>query len=382
MNFKVSTIRKIILVTNMPVHHQIDLFDAIDRLGRIDLQVFYLRRMSFGRLWNTPSELNHIHEFLPEIRITGHWYVNRGVVKLFKALGTAELVIIGQYASITMQLAMYFCSARHVPWVFWSEPISGVRYSENPLVKSERLRKALRQLAIVPIKKWARECWGVGEMAVESFGQTFSHARFAVLPYYSDLEPFFQISHSSSISERFTFVFCGSLTCRKGFDILVSAVESLASSVSVPFTVRVIGDGPMRGSIPRHLEGYFDQRGFVQRDQVAECYESADVFVFPSRYDGWGMSLVEALASGLPTISSANSGAALDIIQPGENGWLLDQLRKETLAAKMRWCLNNKNELRSMSIAARESVRDYDASVGAHHFVDLTLKALSESDRQ
>jgi glycosyltransferase involved in cell wall biosynthesis len=68
-------------------------------------------------------------------------------------------------------------------------------------------------------------------------------------------------------------------------------------------------------------------------EELAECYSSADVFVFPSRTDTLGMVLLEAMASGLPVAAFPATGP-IDIVTPGETGVLSEDLRAAALGAR------------------------------------------------
>lgn len=364
------------VITNMPVHHQVDLFDTIHRQGEVALKVYYLRAMSAGRLWTAPSFLNHPHCYLPEVRIKDHWYLNRGVLGLLTELRYFDLVVVCQYASVTMQAAMHQLSFLRRNWVFWSEPISGVRYAESPLLRSELLRAIFRHIALSPIRYWPSQCWATGKMAVESFKEALPHPRLEVMPYYSDLSPFFGVKYGSDNAHRFAFLFSGSLSYRKGFDLLVDAVDRLAQQGVHQFVVRVLGKGHLGETIPSSLRDYFDLRGFVQRAELPNHFALADVLVFPSRYDGWGMALVEALASGIPVVAGPCVGAAVDIIRQGENGWILDMPEAGELADRMAWCLCNREALNDMSKAARKSAVNYHVEAGAIRFAELVKQAV------
>ena len=287
-------------------------------------------------------------------------------------MNSAELVIIGQYASITMQIAMYYCSIRRIPWVFWSESISGVLYGDSPLVKSEKLRRLFRSLAIIPIQKWPCQCWGIGDKAIDSFKLSLPHTRFEKYFYYSDLSPYFDLTQQKINSRCLSFLFSGSLSFRKGFDLLIGAVGKLNKEGIHQFQVHVVGTGPLEDSIPDNLKKYFKLNGFVQRNTLPSFYKDIDVFVFPSRYDGWGMALIEALASGIPVIASPFSGAAVEVIETDLNGWILKDLNIVRLAEKMKWCIANKSYLSTMFQAARQSVKCCHIDAGAERFIELS----------
>ncbi|MOA30999.1 GDP-mannose-dependent alpha-mannosyltransferase [compost metagenome] len=65
---------------------------------------------------------------------------------------------------------------------------------------------------------------------------------------------------------------------------------------------------------------------FLGHVEVAPLYQAADLFVMPSTYEGWGLVIGEALAAGLPVVTSKFPGS-LAMIEPGENGLLLEDAR-------------------------------------------------------
>lgn len=101
--------------------------------------------------------------------------------------------------------------------------------------------------------------------------------------------------------------------------------------LDLPGTKLIVGDGPARGALARK----YPQAVFVgarQGEELAEAYAAADVFVFPSRTDTFGLVLLEALASGLPVAAFPVSGPR-DVIGSAPVGALDNDLRTACLAA-------------------------------------------------
>lgn len=102
-------------------------------------------------------------------------------------------------------------------------------------------------------------------------------------------------------------------------------------SLDLPGTKLVVGDGPARGA----LEAAFPQARFVglkTSAELATLYASADVFVFPSRTDTFGMVLLEAMACGLPVAAFPVAGP-LDVVGGSGAGVLSEDLQAACLAA-------------------------------------------------
>jgi glycosyltransferase involved in cell wall biosynthesis len=82
------------------------------------------------------------------------------------------------------------------------------------------------------------------------------------------------------------------------------------------------GDGPRRSVLERELAGLERVRlpGYVPYSELPSLYAAADCFVHPALEERWGVSVAEALAAGLPVVTSNRVGAAFDLVSPGENG--------------------------------------------------------------
>jgi len=102
-------------------------------------------------------------------------------------------------------------------------------------------------------------------------------------------------------------------------------------NLDLPGTKLIVGDGPARAALARkYPQAVF--LGARQGEELAQAYAAADVFVFPSRTDTFGLVLLEALASGLPVAAFPVTGPR-DVIGTAPVGVLNDDLRAACLAA-------------------------------------------------
>jgi len=101
--------------------------------------------------------------------------------------------------------------------------------------------------------------------------------------------------------------------------------------LDLPGTKLVVGDGPARGSLARQFPSA-EFLGSRDGEALAEIYAAADVFVFPSRTDTFGLVLLEALASGVP-VAGFPAAAPRDVIGEAPVGVLDEDLRRACLEA-------------------------------------------------
>ncbi|MGO9357763.1 MAG: glycosyltransferase family 4 protein [Xanthobacteraceae bacterium] len=137
--------------------------------------------------------------------------------------------------------------------------------------------------------------------------------------------------------------------------------------LDVPGTKVVVGDGPARAELEkRYPRAVF--LGARQGEDLAEAYAAADVFVFPSMTDTFGLVLLEALASGVPVAAFPVSGPR-DVIGTAPVGALNDDLRVACLTA-----------LGVSRRACRDFALKHTWEACARAFVDNVLRARAEHD--
>jgi UDP-glucose:(heptosyl)LPS alpha-1,3-glucosyltransferase len=148
------------------------------------------------------------------------------------------------------------------------------------------------------------------------------------------------------------FLFVGSGFERKGVSLLLDAMARLPSE---SYLMVVGRDKKMRLFLSRAAKlSIADRVCFVGAQQdVKPFYGAADALVLPTLYDPFPNVVVEAMASGLPVITSHKCGAA-ELIRNGDNGFVCDALDKTALVKSMRTLLEQ-NQRERMAVSARKS---------------------------
>lgn len=174
-----------------------------------------------------------------------------------------------------------------------------------------------------------------------------------VVPNAVDLDTFAPRPHPPRARARLLFV--GAFE-RKGLDVAIRALARLAHDAELV----AVGGGDHERY--RRLAASLGVAGRVvlepPRADIAAAFADADIFLFPTRYEPFGMVIGEALASGLPVVTSARAGAA-DLIRDGVSGWVVPDPEDEAaFAAAIDRILDDDDARAAMSRAAREAVKD------------------------
>jgi glycosyltransferase involved in cell wall biosynthesis len=153
-------------------------------------------------------------------------------------------------------------------------------------------------------------------------------------------------------------LFLGQVNLRKGIGPLLDAIRLLRGE-PIKFTFV----GPIQLSIPADLrdDPSVCWVGSVPRGDTARFYQEADVFLFPTFSDGFGLTQLEAQAWKLPVVATKFCG---DVVEDGRNGWLLREVTGCAIAASIRRCLAAPVRLREFSINSTRIDRFSLASVG------------------
>jgi glycosyltransferase involved in cell wall biosynthesis len=144
--------------------------------------------------------------------------------------------------------------------------------------------------------------------------------RITVIPYGIDLQRFAPRKSMRSRSKALQLLFVGTIGQRKGIKYLIEALDLLPKG-SVELTVcgRAVDGLELFGKSKTKIRIHPS----ISAQGLLEAYQSSDVFVLPSVAEGFGQVLLEAMASGLPIISTTRTGAP-DLIRQGKEGLIVE----------------------------------------------------------
>jgi glycosyltransferase involved in cell wall biosynthesis len=163
-------------------------------------------------------------------------------------------------------------------------------------------------------------------------------------------------------------LFVGAVSLRKGVQYLALALEKLRG---LPLEARVVGPIDLAPPGRRRLGAVAQLTGQVPRPEVRRHYQWADIFVFPSLCEGSATVTYEALAHGLPVITTFNAGS---VVRDGIDGYIVPIRDAEALAARIEHLYHHSELLAEMSKQAQRRARDFTWDNYKERLIDVFLK--------
>ncbi len=377
---------KVTFLTVMPSPYVQDFFAAMDMDPRIDLRVLYLEQEAPDTHWGE-QEMPRYAKVLP-----GRWVGFRGArihinpsVRRELAENPADLVIVAGYVGLTNQIAMRFLSRNRAAWAFWGE-IPGFQ-------SRGWLGTKLRRLAQHPLKS-AAGIAAVGSHAVCAYRDLMVEMNcpdtpIHNLPYHCDLTQYIEADKArrepfSGTDRPLRFLYCGQLIKRKGVDLLLEAFARLINE-GENATLTFAGEGPLREELEASLSPAVSEKvdflGFCPVDDLPVIFSESDVFLLPSRHDGWGVVVNQAVAAGMPVIATDQVGAANDLLIPCENGFRIEAESSTAIYEAMKYFIVNPESVVAFAERSREIAETVSLECAVNDWFNFFNDALARHQK-
>jgi len=221
--------------------------------------------------------------------------------------------------------------------------ITGISRAFSDSIKRRKVEEIRLADRIIVLSNYARDTY----LAAGVSGEVIS-----VIPPGIWLPRFDRDLPKRHPTDGIRFLFVGSLKLAKGVDLLLEAFVRLDAPGK---HLLLAGTKTEAGALPRILPKGVEYHGQLPRDALYEAYSNADVLVLPSRADGFGFVVVEAMGCGLPVIVSSATGAK-DLVEDQITGWIFETGSTEDLLRVMTAANSRRASLPAMGAQARQAV--------------------------
>jgi len=176
-------------------------------------------------------------------------------------------------------------------------------------------------------------------------------AKFVLAPYGADASAEVKQWTARELQGPLQMIFVGSLGPRKGLHILFEALSKIPAHL---YRLTLVGrwEQGFREWLTQRYPIDFEWTGPLTSREVHAAYRRSQVLVFPSLAEGYALVIPEAMASGIPVITTERT-AGVDLIQHGVEGWLVPAGNGDALREQIEQVMANRASLPEVGAAAR-----------------------------
>lgn len=376
--------KKVIIVTNIPNPYRIPLFNEVHAQllqKGIELKVLFgSENYSRRKFRLNLAECSFTYGFLDSSKynfgdVEKTYFSYKG---LLKALATenADAIVMSGFSIGTTRLFLQ-SFIKKVNYIIWSGSVQQKGRNDSFLRRLQRRLISARATSFIAYGSLAKsylEGLGADSKKIHVAINTVDTAFFSF-----ETNNLRKVLPDGAL-KRFTYV--GYLSARKNVLRLLELINEL-SRERKDFVLDLIGDGEDKPNLEKFvqkhgLSEFVQFHGFKQKSELPAFFARSSGFLFQTDFDIWGLVLNEAMAAGLPCISSPNAGATSDLIKDGENGFVVDFKDKERAKEKIRWVLDHPEQAKIMGQKAKEFIeKEASVRVSARGFVNSILQGLS-----
>lgn len=361
---------KTVIIESVITPYEIKRFNVINEILNNSLIVFFQNETDINRDWRLDhSNLKFKYKILPDIpiRLKGKdiftLHMNYTVFSELKR-ECPDVVISCGWDSLASYMSYIYCKMHNKKFILWSgstinEP-SWRRTISKPLVKflvknsdsyiayGTRAREYLMHLGAKEDRIF---------IAWNTVDNSFFEANSKITAEEKD-----RFKDKLGIKKRLVILYAGQLIERKGVYNLLEGYSSMKKEID-DVALLIVGRGMEEDTLRRKCvqENISDVvfAGFVEYGHLPKYFGISDMFILPSYEEVWGLVINEAMACGLPVITTDKVGASVDIVENGVNGFVVRDRDSHELYNSMKKIIVD-NELRQkMAESSKQIIRKF-----------------------
>lgn len=349
--------KRVLFITNYPAPYRVRFFDELGK--HMDVTVLFSDRIEEKKhrssQWFVQGE-GHFHM----VQLNKRIFTMRGRDLCLDVTSwvrqSFDAIVVCGYSTPTVLLAMAYMRLHKIP--FYME-VDGGLIREESGIKLQMKRK-LVSAADAWISSGSHTTQYLahyGAREEDTYFYPFSSLWEAdILKETVTAKEKKSLRSELGIREQNVVLTIGQFIHRKGFDVLLQAAAQLKSQTGI----YIVGGEPTEEYLQMVEKLQLKNvhfLGFMKKEELIRHYKAADVFVLPTREDIWGLVINEAMAYGLPVITTDRCVAGLELVENGVNGYIVPVEDETALAEKIDACFAG--DFRRMGEASLEKVRPY-----------------------
>ncbi|QXE91544.1 glycosyltransferase family 4 protein [Geomonas subterranea] len=316
--------------TNIPSPYNIDFFEALTE--HFDLGVVYYSSIESDRQWTLVEdqarykriclENNLIARLIQKVKSDFHF--SNAIFRQAFTDDARFVVASGNYY-LPNTVAVLLISKLRGKVILW--------FGERLFTSRSKLRFLFKKMLMLPLRNCCKEVLCIGDAAASSYRAHGVKRPMEIVPYNINdsrykkeaLDPvrLERIRAELNPDGKCVVITSGSLIHRKGMDVAIEAFCTLPELLRQDAELWIMGDGELRAELEARVNGRGRVvfLGFKEKEEIPYLYGLSDLFLFCSRYDGWGVVVNEAMSASLPVVLS-DRVVASQLVVEGKGGYV------------------------------------------------------------
>lgn len=350
--------KKVLFLTNIPVPYRLAFFNELGK--KVDLTVTFERRTAKTRdndwLADKCETFNPI--FMRGIHIGEDMAFCPEIIGIIKK-GVFDFIIVGVDDTPTSIMAIEYMRLKKIHYCFSGDG----GFIESESVLKYFVKKHIRSngmLYFSPSKQADKVIVHYGAPADKIVRYHFtSLTEEDFIREEITLEDKKKYKSKIGCREEKMVLGVGRLVDFKAWETLPMLAEQLGEGVGVYLVGGTVKDSYYESIFKKYKLKNFHVIDFMKKEELKKWYKAADVFVFPSRHEVWGLVINEAMANGLPIVATNMCIAALELVENGKNGFIVAVDDIDQLKNAVSKVLSNELIIKEMKENNLSKIRNY-----------------------
>ncbi len=347
---------EVLYITNIPSPYRVDFFNQLGEKVKLTVCFECVKAKNREQSWLNSQNMTYDTIVLNGVNYREDSSFSFDIINHINKHRNS-VIILANYTSPSCIMAILYMKIKRIPFVITAD--GGFVKNDKWLVRKIKtnLMSAATYWIVSSKKTQEYECYYVA-MKERVFIVPFTSQKKSDIldkPISTDYK--YNLKKKLGIpTEKINLLFVGQIIERKGIDIL----NRIAEEISEDYCVMVAGGTRENyettfNSQPNNKVSFL---GFLGKEKLKEYYQAADIFIFPTREDIWGLVVNEAMSYGLPVITTEACIAGTELIRNGSNGYLVETENIEAYIHAIN-LLGSSRLREKIGKNALETIKDY-----------------------
>ncbi len=372
---------KVTILHNIMTPYRYPLFKKISLDPNVNLTVLFMSKSAKNRRWKiVENNLGFKYRVLPKIEFNFQGkdlftYLINYTYPFDFIKNMPDVVISAGWLDFSSQAAFFLCKVFRKKFIIWSES------TEN----EKSWRRSVTLPLVRTIVKYSDACIAVGTRSKE-YLKLLGASESKIFVAYSTVNTSFfnQIGHVTKgekeklrkrigLKTNNVILYVGQFIKRKGVDYLVDAYQEVKKKFN-DVSLLLVGYGSLKEDLEKRIDNQNINDVFfinhVEPKDMAKIYSLATLFILPSLEETWGLVINEAMAVGLPIVTTDKVGSSVDLVKPGYNGFIVPSADSKALKDSIYKIIKDDTLIKKMSGESKKIIKNFSPELAARQFVN------------